>query len=86
MVEVLGRDPVAEAYRVAAVVDGRRVVGLLPERLISAGLPLTGGHGHQTAYEWIARHTGKIEETLKTLATGRGRVKAPFDAVVLVEE
>ncbi len=83
---MLGRDPASEMYRVAIKVDGRRVVGLVPERLMSTGLPLTGGRGHGIAYEWLSRHGKQIEDTLKTLATGDGRVKAPFDTVVLAEE
>lgn len=83
---MLGRDPGREAYRVATVVDGARVVGLVPERLMSANLPLVGGHGHGLAYEWLARNNVAIEATLKTLATGNGRIRSPFDAVVLAEE
>jgi len=78
--EVLGRDGAAEAYRVAH--DG--IVGLLPEALI-ADHSLTGGHGHATAYDWIARHAHEIETTLKTLRDG-GRPDAPFDRMALVEE
>jgi hypothetical protein len=83
--EVLGRDVANGAYRVAIDHGGRRVVGLLPETLMAAG-PLTGGHGHASAYDWIARHEREIETTLKTLADGTGRPTAPYDAMVLVEE
>jgi len=83
---VLGRDAVAEAYRVSAEIGGRRREALVPEWIIAAGGPLTGGHGHATAYDWLARHSTRIEETMKTLATGNGRIKAPFGAVVLVED
>jgi len=84
--EVLGRDPVREAYRVAADVGGQRVVGLIPETVMACGVPLTGGRGHGLAYDWIARHTRQIEETLTTLATGAGQIRPPFDTVVLAEE
>jgi hypothetical protein len=83
--EVLGRDAANEAYRIAIDHGGRRVVGLLPEAVMARG-PLVGGHGHATAYDWIARHRREIETTLKTLADGTGRPKAPFDAMVLAEE
>lgn len=82
--DVLGRDRATEAYRVCVDIDGKRIVGLVPERLMAGGLPLTGGHG--AAYRWLARHAGEIEETLKRLATGHGAGKPPFDAVVLAEE
>ena len=80
--EVLGRDAANEAYRVAINHGGRRVVGLLPEAIMARG-PLTGGHGHATAYDWIARHRREIETTLKTLADETGRPSAPFNAIVL---
>jgi hypothetical protein len=83
--EVLGRDAAKGAYRVAIEHGGRRVIGLLPEAVI-ARRTLTGGHGHATAYDWIARHEREIETTLKTMADGTGRPKAPFDAMVLAEE
>ena len=78
--KVLGRDSAAEAYRV----DHDGIVGLLPEHLI-ADRPLTGGHGHATAYDWIARHAREIETTLLALRDGRA-VKAPFDRMSLVQE
>ena len=83
--EVLGRDAAKGAYRVSIDYGGQRVVGLLPEAIMARG-PLTGGQGHATAYDWIARHEREIETTLKTLADGTGRPKAPFDAMVLTEE
>ncbi len=84
--EVLGRDTVREAYRVAIDLDGDRVVGLIPEVVMASRLPLTGGHGHAQAYDWISRHTSQIEDTLKTPATGAGTIRPPFDTVVLAEE
>jgi hypothetical protein len=50
MIEVLGRDAPREGYRVA-VGDRRRLVGLVPDALIAAGMRLTGGQGHRTAYD-----------------------------------
>ena len=62
--EILGRDSVREAYRVAA----NGVTGLIPDHVISSDMKLTGGRGHQTAYEWLARHSKDIEDTLKALS------------------
>jgi hypothetical protein len=84
MIEVLGRDAPREGYRVA-VGDRRRLVGLVPDALIAAGMRLTGGQGHRTAYEWLARNAHEIEQTLRTRAAG-GRPGAPFDRIVLEEE
>jgi hypothetical protein len=60
-------------------------VGLVPEALIAEDARLTGGHGHRTAYDWLAAHAREIEDTLRTRAAG-GRPKAPFDRIVLEEE
>jgi hypothetical protein len=83
--DVLGRDSAREATRVAIGGPGRRLVGLVPDALIVEGVRLTGGHGHRTAYDWIAAHVREIEDTLRTRAAG-GRPKAPFDRIVLEEE
>jgi hypothetical protein len=82
--EVLGRDAAREGYRVATLGDAR-IVGLVPEALIAQGRALTGGHGHRTAYDWLAAHAREIEDTLRTRAAG-GCPKAPFDRIVLEEE
>src|SRR6056297_3563808 len=50
--EVLGRDAMREGYRIRV----RGAVALLPDAVISTGMTLTGGHGHATAYDWMARH------------------------------
>ena len=83
--EVLGRDSQREAYRVAVGQGGGRIVGLVPDHAISATMRLTGGRGHQTAYDWLARHDKQIELTLRTLRDG-GAAPAPFDCVVLEED
>jgi hypothetical protein len=83
--EVLGRDSAREAIRVAVSRSGGRIVGLVPEALIASGVPLTGGHGHRTAYDWLAAHAREIEDTLRTRAAG-GCPRAPFDRIVLEEE
>jgi hypothetical protein len=83
--EVLGRDSAREAIRVAISDPGGRMVALVPEALIAEGARLSGGHGHRTAYDWLAAHVREIEDTLRTRAAG-GRPKAPFDRIVLEEE
>ena len=83
--EVLGRDSAREAIRVAVSDPGFRIVALVPESLIAEGARLTGGHGHRTAYDWLAAHAREIEDTLRTRAAG-GRPRAPFDRIVLEEE
>ncbi len=86
--EVLGRDARVEAYRVAVEASagtGGRLLGLVPDALIAEGTSLSGGHGHRTAYEWLARHAREIEVTLRIRAAG-GMPRAPFDRVVLKEE
>jgi hypothetical protein len=82
--EVLGRDATREAYRIA-IGGGSRLVGLVPESLIASDTRLTGGHGHRTAYDWLAAHAREIEDTLRTRAAG-GRPRPPFDRIVLEEE
>jgi hypothetical protein len=82
--DVLGRDPVLEGYRVATGGDVR-LVGLVPEVLIAEGARLTGGHGHRTAYDWLAAHAREIEDTLRTRAVG-GCPKAPYDRIFLEKE
>ena len=84
--EVLGRDSIREGYRVAAEIGGTRVTGLVPDTLISDRIRLTGGRGHQTAYDWLARHERQILNTLTTLHTGTGRISAPYDRVTLERE
>ncbi len=83
--EVLGRDSVREAYRIAIGGPDGRIVGLVPDATISATLSLTGGRGHQTAYDWLARHQNTLELTLRALSAGRP-APARFAAVVLEKD
>ena len=83
--EVHGRDPATECYRVSHVVDGQVVTALLPERL-AADLRTVGRPSHQDAYVWIAGHAEKIEKVIAQLARGTGRPKAPFDQITLLKE
>ncbi len=76
--DVLGRDSLAECYRVRV---GSQVARI-PDVVISTSMQLTGGHGHQTAYDWIARHASSIERAVETLNSGRPP-KAPFDRLTL---
>jgi len=64
--KVLGRDSAREGYRIRA----GGAVALLPDAVISTGMALTGGHGHATAYDWIARHAREIETAIDALARG----------------
>ncbi|MEM9710195.1 MAG: hypothetical protein AAF871_15570 [Pseudomonadota bacterium] len=80
--EMLGRDPATATYRIA-VGDGadRRIVRL-PEAVMAGGSALTGGHGHQTAYEWVAQHGRAIETAAQALVAGRP-AKPPFETMEL---
>ncbi|MEM0945797.1 MAG: hypothetical protein AAGK37_00200 [Pseudomonadota bacterium] len=79
--EIIGRDSAREAYRVAA----HGVTGLIPDHVIASNIRLTGGRGHQTAYEWIARHATDIEDTLKALS-GAPHAKRRIAGLVLEED
>jgi hypothetical protein len=84
--EIKGRDPATESYRVILTVDGREVTGLVPERL-AADMHLIGARPtHQTAYVWIAENRTKIEAAITKLARGEGRPKAPYNQITLIEE
>ena len=76
--EVLGRDPMREGYRVKA----RGAVAVVPDVVISRHGALTGGRGHQTAYDWIARNAAAIETAMDTLARGEA-ARPPFDMLEL---
>ncbi len=82
---VLGRDPATECYRVTHEVDGQRVTALVPERL-AADLKMGARPSHQTAYVWMAGHEDKIEKAIAHLARCKGRPRAPFDQITLVKE
>ncbi|MEX0320091.1 MAG: hypothetical protein AB3N21_19205 [Ruegeria sp.] len=84
--EIRGRDPATECYRVDLDVDGRTVTALVPERL-AADMRLIGTRpSHQTAYVWMAENKEKIEAAIAMLARGTGRPRAPFDQITLIEE
>jgi hypothetical protein len=84
--DVLGRDSRREAYRVAIGDPEARIEGFVPETVMAGTAPFTGGRGHQAAYDWIARHSAEIELTLRAMASGRGKIRAPFDRLVLKED
>ena len=84
--EIRGRDPATECYRVEMDVDGDTVMALVPERL-AADMRIIGARpSHQTAYVWIAAHKEKIEAAIAQLARGGRRPRAPFDQITLIED
>ncbi len=84
--EILGRDPATESYRVSISIDDRKVDALVPERLSAGNRLIAARPTHQTAYVWIAANEDKIEAAIAKLARGQGRPKAPFDQITLIEE
>ncbi len=83
--EVKGRDPATECYRVVHDVDGQTVSALVPERF-AADMRLTGARpSHQDAYVWMAGHKDEIEKAITQLARGQ-RPRAPYDQITLVKE
>ena len=83
--EVKGRDPATECYRVTHEVDGMVVNALVPERFAS-DMHLTGSRpSHQDAYVWIAGHQTQIEAAIAQLSQGK-RPRAPYDQITLVKE
>ena len=76
--DVLGRDSAAECYRIAS----GGAVARLPDVVISTRMKLTGGQGHQTAYDWIARHSREIDAAIDALKSRR-KPRAPFDTMEL---
>lgn len=84
--EIKGRDIATESYRVEIEVGDRKVTGLVPERLASDLRVIGSRPTHQTAYVWIAGNKKNIEAAITMLACGRGRPKAPFDQITLIEE
>ena len=84
--EVKGRDPETECYRVHHDVDGRVVTALVPERLAADTRLIAARPTHQTAYVWMAENKKQIEAAITKLARGKGRVKAPFDQITVIED
>ena len=84
--EIRGRDPATECYRVDHVVDGRIVTALVPERLAADTRFISARPSHQEAYVWMAGAKDKIEAAIAQLARGKRRPKAPYDQIVLTEE
>ncbi|MDU8945695.1 hypothetical protein [Ovoidimarina sediminis] len=84
--EIKGRDPATECYRVVVDVDGTPVAALVPERLAAERLTLGSRPSHEAAYTWIAANKDQIERTITRMAQGPARIRAPFDQIMLVEE
>ncbi len=83
--DVKGRDPETECYRVTHDVDGREVSALVPERF-AADMHLTGARpSHQDAYVWMAGNKTKIETAITQLARGE-TPRTPFDQIVLLKD
>ena len=83
--EVKGRDPATESYRVIHEVDGREVAALVPERFASGLLATAARPSHQDAYIWMAEHKAKIESAIAQLAKGK-KPRAPFDQITLLKD
>ncbi|MEM9549996.1 MAG: hypothetical protein AAGA05_02405 [Pseudomonadota bacterium] len=83
--DIRGRDPETESYRVDVDLDGRTVSALVPERLAADRLLIGARPSHQTAYVWIAENQDRIAAAIAKLDSG-GRPRAPFDQIVLVGE
>ncbi len=84
--EIKGRDPATECYRVTLDVDGRRITALVPERLADDFRLFGARPSHQTAYVWMAENKARIENAITRLARGETRLKTPFDQIILVKE
>lgn len=84
--EIKGRDPATESYRIVVEVDGRSITALVPERLAADFRVIGSRPSHQTAYVWIAAHKDKVADAIAKLARGSTRIKSPFDQITLVEE
>ena len=84
--EIRGRDPATESYRIELIVDGKTVTALLPERLAASLRDIGARPSHQSAYEWIAHHKTRVEAAIARLARGGPPPAAPFDQITLVEE
>ncbi len=84
--EVKGRDPATECYRVVHEVDGQRVTALVPERLAADLRLIAARPSHQDAYVWMAAHKDKIEAAIARLARGQGSPRAPYDQITLIED
>ncbi|SFD49949.1 hypothetical protein [Roseivivax sediminis] len=83
VVEVLGRDPGAEAYRVRAHLEDGAYEAQVPECLMEALRP-GERPSHQEAYEWIARHRRRIAAAVADRAAGKVP-RPPYDLVTLRE-
>ncbi len=85
--EVLGRDPVTECYRVKLEVADHHVTAMVPERLAASRARLIPARPtHQAAYVWIAENERNIKAAVTHLVRGDGSPKAPFDQITLAVE
>ena len=79
---VLGKTPGAEAYRVSVEIGGDEVVAHIPDALLSAEYGQDAKVSHDAAYEWIATQRHDVEAAIRTLQGG-GTPPAPFDQITL---
>lgn len=79
---VLGKTRNAEAHRLALDLDGRAVVALIPDALLSAEHRMEAKVPHGAAYEWIETHADALKQAAALRAAGR-RPRAPFDQITL---
>jgi hypothetical protein len=84
--EIRGRDPATECYRVDLTVDGRTITALVPERLAADTRLIGARPSHQEAYVWMAEYKDRIEAAIIQLARGETRLKPPFDEIILTED
>jgi len=84
-VEVLGRDPAREAYRIRTTVAAGPRTAWVPECLVDTSLRPGARPSHQDAYEWIAAHRGQLRDAVASRAAGR-TPRPPFDLVTLALE
>ena len=83
-VEVQGRDPAQEAYRIRTAVNGTFVRAMVPECLMQ-GLRPGDRPSHQDAYEWIAAHRHHLARAVEALTKGK-TPRSPYDILTLIED
>jgi hypothetical protein len=83
--DVLGKNKTAEAYRVSVEIDGRAVVGLVPDAFLTSEYGTGARVSHTEAYEWIAANRHDLTDAIRARLAGQ-QPRAPYRAVVLEQE
>ena len=83
--EILGKDTLAEAYRVAVEIGGAMHEALVTDALLSSEYGRDTKVSHTEAYEWIAAHQHDLTDAIRALLAGN-TPRAPFQALALAEE